>query len=90
MEQTYRSQILDHIGLVAFMFEELGIGDVIDKATQQNPEMQIVTAGNAAKALQTLPLPIGMCRSQYRKVFNNSQQSSRSFRVIPRLFNTPP
>jgi transposase len=51
MEQTYRSQILDHLGLVAGMFEELGIGDVIDKATQQNPEMQIVTAGNAVKAM---------------------------------------
>jgi transposase len=51
MEQTYRSQILDHLGLVAGMFEELGIGDVIDKATQQNPERQIVTAGNAVKAM---------------------------------------
>jgi transposase len=51
MEQSYRSQILDHLGLVAGMFEELGIGDVIDRATQQNPEMQIVTAGNAVKAM---------------------------------------
>jgi transposase len=51
MEQTYRSQIFDHLGLVAGMFEALGIGDVIDKATPQNPEMQIVTAGNAVKAM---------------------------------------
>ena len=51
MEQTYRSQICDHLGLVAGMFEELGIGDVIDQATQQNPAMQIVTAGNAVKAM---------------------------------------
>jgi transposase len=51
MEQTYRSQILDHLGLVAGMFEELGLGDVIAKATQQNPEMPIVTAGNAVKAM---------------------------------------
>jgi hypothetical protein len=29
MEQTYRSQILDHLGLVAGMFEELGIAEVI-------------------------------------------------------------
>lgn len=29
MEQTYHSQILDHHGLVAGMFEELGIGDII-------------------------------------------------------------
>jgi transposase len=51
MEESYRSQVLDHLGLVAGMFEELGIGEVIDKATQQNPEMQIVTAGTAVKAM---------------------------------------
>jgi transposase len=33
------------------MFEELGITEVIDKATQQNPEMRIVTAGHAVKAM---------------------------------------
>ena len=35
---TYRSQVLDHLGLVAGMFDELGIGDVIDQATHQDPE----------------------------------------------------
>src|SRR5215510_2787253 len=49
--QPYRTQILDHLGLVAGMFEELGIAEVIDKATQQNPEMRIVTAGHAVKAM---------------------------------------
>jgi hypothetical protein len=31
MEQPppYRSQVLDHLGLVAGMFEELGIGEII-------------------------------------------------------------
>jgi len=33
------------------MFDELGIGDVIDQATQQHPEMRIVTAGTAVKAM---------------------------------------
>ena len=33
------------------MFEELGIGDVIDHATQQNPETRFVTVGNAVKAM---------------------------------------
>jgi transposase len=33
------------------MFEELGITEVIDQATQQNPEMRIVTAGHAVKAM---------------------------------------
>jgi len=51
MPQTYHSQILDHLGLVAGMFEELGIAEVIDKATKQDPEMRIVTAGQAVKAM---------------------------------------
>jgi transposase len=41
---------LDHLGLVAGMFDELGIADVIDQATQQNPETRIVTVGHAVKA----------------------------------------
>src|SRR5712691_4347466 len=49
--QPYRTQILDHLGLVAGMFEELGITEVIDQATQQDPEMRIVTAGHAVKAM---------------------------------------
>ena len=51
MEQTYRSQILDQLGLVAGMFDELGIGDVVDKATQQHPEMADFTVGEAVRAL---------------------------------------
>jgi transposase len=49
--QPYRPQVFDHLGLVAGMFEELGITEVIDQATQQNPEMRIVTAGHAVKAM---------------------------------------
>jgi transposase len=33
------------------MFAELGITGVIDRATQQNPELRLVTAGHAVKAL---------------------------------------
>ena len=33
------------------MCEELGITEVIDKATQQDPEMRMVTAGHAVKAM---------------------------------------
>jgi Domain of unknown function (DUF4277) len=32
-QPTYHSQILDHLGLVAGMFDELGIDNVIDQAT---------------------------------------------------------
>src|SRR5919109_2044010 len=49
--QSYRTQVLDHLGLVAGMFEELGIAEVIDHATQQDPAMRIVTAGHAVKAM---------------------------------------
>jgi transposase len=50
-QHLYRSQILDHLGLVAGMFDELGSGEVIDHATQQNPEMRLVTAGQAVNAM---------------------------------------
>ena len=50
-QPTYRSQVLDHLGLVAGLFDELGSGDVIDQATQQNPEMRDLTTGEAVKAM---------------------------------------
>jgi transposase len=50
-QAPYRSQVLDHLGLVAGMFDELGMGDVIDQATQQNPEMRDLTMGEAVKAM---------------------------------------
>jgi hypothetical protein len=31
------------------MFDELGSGEITNRATQQNPEMRIVTAGYAVK-----------------------------------------
>src|SRR5215510_12774686 len=49
--QSYRTQVLDHLGLIAGMFEELGITEVIDQATQQNPAMRLVTVGHAVKAM---------------------------------------
>jgi transposase len=51
MPHPYRSQILDHLGLVAGMFDELGIGEVIDRATRHHPETRIVTTGDAVKAM---------------------------------------
>jgi len=48
---TYRSQVLDHLGLIAGMFDELSIGDVLDQAIQQNPEMRDLTVGEAIKAM---------------------------------------
>jgi transposase len=51
MPQPYRRQVLDHLGLVAGMSDERGIGAVIDQATQQDPETRMVTVGNAVKAM---------------------------------------
>ena len=48
---VYCSQVLDHLGLVAGMFDEVGIGDVIDQATHQNPAMRDLTVGEAVKAM---------------------------------------
>jgi transposase len=51
MDQTDRRQILDHRGLVAAMLDELGIGEVVDQATQQHPAMRDRTVGEAVKAM---------------------------------------
>jgi transposase len=50
-QPSYRTQVLDHLSLVAGMYDEFGIGDVIDRTTQQRPEMRLVTAGRAVKAM---------------------------------------
>jgi transposase len=51
MPQAYRSQILDHLGLVAAMFDALGMGEVIDRATRHQPDTRSVTTGDAVKAM---------------------------------------
>lgn len=51
MPAMYQSQILDHLGLVAAMFDELGIGDVIDQAICQDTSTRQVSVGQAVKAM---------------------------------------
>lgn len=70
MEQTYRSQILDRLGLVADMFDELDIGDVIDKATHHNPERHSLTVGEAVKAM----------------VLNGLEFVNQALYLVPRFF----
>jgi transposase len=65
---------LDHLGLVAGMFDELGIGDVIDQATQQHPEMRDLTAGEAVKAM----------------VLNGLGFINQALYVVPRFFQNKP
>jgi transposase len=51
MTPRYHTKVLDHLGLVAGMFEELGIGEVTDQAMQQDQEKRIVSLGQAVKAM---------------------------------------
>ncbi|WP_263842083.1 IS1634 family transposase [Salinibacter sp.] len=46
-----KSKVLDHLGLVAGMFEELEIGDRIDEQIAQNFEEREVSVGQAVKAM---------------------------------------
>jgi transposase len=73
-QPTYRSQVLDHLGLVAGMFDELGIGDVIDQATHQNPEMRDLTVGEAVKAM----------------VLNGLGFINQTLYLVPRFFHNKP
>jgi transposase len=73
-QPTYRSQVLDHLGLVAGMFDELGLGDVIDQATQQNPEMRDLTVGEAVKAM----------------VLNGLGFINQALYLVPRFFQHKP
>jgi len=71
---TYRSQILDHLGLVAGMFDELGIGDVLDRATHQNPELRDLTVGEAVNAM----------------VLNGLGLINHALYLVPRCFQNKP
>jgi hypothetical protein len=50
-QAPYRSQVLDHLGLVAGLFDELGMGDVIDRAPHQHPARRDLTVGEAVNAM---------------------------------------
>jgi transposase len=73
-QPTYRSQVLDHLGLVAGMFDELGIGEVIDQTTQQHPEMRDLTVGEAVKAM----------------VLNGLGFINQALYLVPRFFHHKP
>ena len=73
-QRTYRSQVLDHLGLVAGMFDELGSGDVIDQASQQHPERRDLTVGEAVKAM----------------VLNGLGCINQALYLVPRFFQTKP
>ena len=47
----YRSQTLDHLGLVSGMYEEIGIGERIDQVIDQDADKRQVSLGQAVKAM---------------------------------------
>jgi transposase len=74
-QPTYHRHVLDHLGLVTGMFDELGIGDVIDHATQQDPETRDLTVGEAVNAM----------------VRNGLGCINQALYLVPRVFqNKPP
>ena len=73
-QPSYHSQVLDHLGLVAGMFDELGLGDVIDHATDHNPELRDLTVGEAVKAM----------------VLNGLGFINQALYLVPRCFHNKP
>ena len=73
-QPSYRSQVLDHLGLVAGMFDERAIGDVLDQATHQNPDMRDLTVGEAVKAM----------------VLNGLGFIHQALYLVPRFFQNKP
>ena len=64
-QPTYRSQVIDHLGFVAGMFDALGMGESIDQATQQHPDMRDLTVGIAVKAMVLNGLGLSIKRSTW-------------------------
>jgi len=85
----YQSQVVDPLGLVAGMFEALGMGDVLDHATQQNPARRDLTVGEAIKAMVLNGLGlINQARSLVpRFVQNTPTYRFMSPRVAPAQLN---
>ena len=51
MANNYQSKILDHLGLVAGMYDELSIGFTIDDLVPQDFSKRILSVGDAVKAM---------------------------------------
>jgi len=88
MPHPYRSQVLDHWGLVAGMCDELGIGEVIDRATRHHPDTPIVTTGDAVKAMVLNGL--GCVNQQLSLVSRLFQDKPTSRLLAPMVIDAPP
>ena len=46
-----QSKAMDHLGLVAGMYDELNIGENIDRSIKQNPNCRNLSIGTLCKAM---------------------------------------
>ncbi|WP_339137415.1 MAG: IS1634 family transposase [Candidatus Electrothrix sp. GW3-4] len=51
LSQECSSKILNHLGLVAGTYDELGLGELIDSLIPQDKEKRVVSVGQAVKAM---------------------------------------
>ncbi len=51
MSTSYETKTIEHLGLVATMFDELGVGELIDQLIPQDFAQRQVTVGQAVKAM---------------------------------------
>lgn len=51
MEATYETKTIEHLGLVAGMFDELGMDELIDTIVLQDKEQRCISVGQAVKAM---------------------------------------
>lgn len=72
--QKYRSQTLEHLGLVAGMFDELGIGELIDELISQELSQRKLSVGQALKAM----------------VLNGLGFANRRLYLMPEFFRNKP
>src|SRR5215213_2085897 len=49
--EIYKSETIEHLGLVAAMFDELGIGDLVDELVPQDFSQRNLSIGQALKAM---------------------------------------
>lgn len=71
---SYKSQTLEHLGLVAAMFDELGVGELIDELIPQDFEQRTITVGQAMKAM----------------VLNGLGFTNRRMYLMPQFFENKP
>jgi transposase len=65
------------------MFDELGMGDVIDQATHQNPELRDLTVGEAVNAMVLNGFG---CINQARYLVPRFFQNTPTYRLVsPRM-----